>query len=201
MPSPLIALDADGVLLDYNQAYASAWERAFGKPPGLRNPQAYWAVDRWHVERLTGDALGQFRACFDEKFWRTIPPIDGAVEACRDLVRMGYSLVCVTALGPDFAEARARNLRAHGFPIDRLISTSNHAGARSPKADAIDRLNPVAFVDDYLPYHLGIAPHVHKALILREPEGSPNVGPDLASVDSQHPDLRAFAASWPALRR
>jgi phosphoglycolate phosphatase-like HAD superfamily hydrolase len=201
MPSTLIALDADGVLLDYNQAYASAWARAFGKPPGLRDPQAYWAIDRWHVERLTGDALGQFRACFDEEFWRTIPPIDGAVEACWDLVELGYSLVCVTALGPAFAEARAKNLRSHGFPIDRVIATSNQLGDRSPKADAIDRLSPVAFVDDYLPYHRGVASHVHKALILREPVGSPNIGPDLARIDSQHVDLRAFAASWPSIKR
>src|SRR5258708_10635187 len=28
---PIIALDADGVLLDYNRAYAGAWERAFGQ--------------------------------------------------------------------------------------------------------------------------------------------------------------------------
>ena len=42
----LIALDADGVLLDYNLAYASAWECAFGVRPQLRDPQAYWAIDR-----------------------------------------------------------------------------------------------------------------------------------------------------------
>lgn len=201
MLSQLIALDADGVLLDYNKAYASAWARAFGRQPELRDLNAYWALDRWHVERLTGDAQGRFRACFDDEFWRTIPPIDGAVEACRDLVEMGYSLVCVTALGPAFAEARAENLRVHGFPIDRVIATSNQAGARSPKAEAIDRLNPVAFVDDYLPYYRGVAPHVHKALILRECNGSPNAGPELAHIDSQHQDLRAFAAAWPAIRR
>ena len=28
--SRLMALDADGVLLDYNRAYAHAWQRAFG---------------------------------------------------------------------------------------------------------------------------------------------------------------------------
>lgn len=29
-PRPVIALDGDGVLLDYNLAYAKAWERATG---------------------------------------------------------------------------------------------------------------------------------------------------------------------------
>jgi phosphoglycolate phosphatase-like HAD superfamily hydrolase len=34
MNNKIIALDADGVLLDYNLAYASAWQRAFGRPSG-----------------------------------------------------------------------------------------------------------------------------------------------------------------------
>ena len=60
-----IALDADGVLLDYNLAYASAWERAFGVRPELRDPQAYWPADRWGVERLAGELLDRLRASFD----------------------------------------------------------------------------------------------------------------------------------------
>ena len=43
----LIVLDADGVLLDYHSAYASAWARAFGVSSALRDPQAYWPLDRW----------------------------------------------------------------------------------------------------------------------------------------------------------
>jgi len=35
---PIIALDADGVLLDYHHAYARAWAEAFGHPPALRDP-------------------------------------------------------------------------------------------------------------------------------------------------------------------
>ena len=42
---PIIALDADGVLLDYNRAYAGAWERAFGQRPAEADPHAYWAMD------------------------------------------------------------------------------------------------------------------------------------------------------------
>jgi beta-phosphoglucomutase-like phosphatase (HAD superfamily) len=41
MGKVIIALDADGVLLDYGLAYAGAWERAFGQYPRERDPQAY----------------------------------------------------------------------------------------------------------------------------------------------------------------
>ena len=41
MASHIIALDCDGVLLDYDRAYASAWQRAFGEFPREVEPLAY----------------------------------------------------------------------------------------------------------------------------------------------------------------
>lgn len=191
-----IALDADGVLLDYSTAYAHAWAKAFGTLPAQRDPDAYWPIDRWAVERLQGEPLETFRAAFDEAFWSSIPAITGAVEACHQLVDAGYRLVCISAVDQAFAAARQRNLESLGFPIAEVVATAGQGGATSPKAAAVAQLQPVAFVDDYLPYHRGIAPPVHRALILRGSVGSPNVGPELASVDSQHVDLRAFAHWW-----
>ena len=187
----LIALDADGVLLDYNRAYAKAWERAFGEAPVMRDPEAYWAIDRWGLERLE-----RLRASFDVQYWSSIPAIDGAVDACHRLVNAGYDLVCVSALQPQFADARLANLRAHGFPIDRVFATCSATDGRSPKAAALEQLRPLAFVDDYLPYFKGVPQDMHTALVLRQQRGSPNVGPELANVKSTHADLAAFADWW-----
>ena len=196
-PSKLIALDADGVLLDYNLAYATAWERAFGTRPQLCKPQAYWAKDRWGVATLEGEALNRFRASFDEAYWSSIPAIAGAVQACQTLVAAGYELVCVSAVKPEFAKARLGNLLALGFPIDAVVATSNdNAAGRSPKAQALAQLQPVAFVDDFLPYFAGVDEAIHQALILREPEGSPNQGAGLERIHSTHADLAQFARWW-----
>ena len=196
MIRPLIALDADGVLLDFHLGYASAWQRAFGHAPAERDPLAYWPMDRWHVERLDPDRRAMFRSAFDELFWSTMPAITGALEACHRLQQAGFDLVCVSALDAEFETARLRNLRNLGFPIERVIATGNAEGARSPKADAIERLRPVAFVDDYIPYMRGVPDHVHTALVLRAPNGSPNVGTDMALAKSLHPDLEGFADHW-----
>jgi len=147
-----MALDGDGVLLDYNLAYARAWARAFGVFPRERDPQAYWSMDRWEVERLDGDRLHQLRAAFDDHFRATIPAIEGAVEACHILKEQGYRLVRVTALSARFAAARYSNLLNLGFPIDTVIATDNVGKEQSPKANALHALRPVSFVDDYLPY-------------------------------------------------
>lgn len=193
---PLIALDCDGVLLDFHVGYASAWERAFGQAPAERDRLAYWPIDRWAVERLTPERRPLFRAAFDEHFWATLPPIEGALDACRRLHAAGFELVCVSALELEFEAARLRNLRDLGFPIERVVATGNAEGERSPKADAIESLNPIAFVDDYLPYLRGLPAQVHAALVLRAPNGSPNVGPDLALAKSVHDDLAGFATHW-----
>ena len=196
MPRPLIALDADGVLLDFHLGYAGAWRRAFGAAPAERDPLAYWPIDRWEVDRLDDERRAHFRRHFDADFWASVPAIEGAVAACQRLHDAGFDLVCVSALDAEHEAARLRNLRDHGFPIERVFATGNAAGERSPKADAIAALAPEAFVDDYLPYFRGVPERVHTALVLRAPNGSPNAGPELALARSIHQDLPDFADYW-----
>ncbi len=140
MARPLIALDADGVLLDFHLGYAGAWARAFGSRPAERDPLAYWPIDRWQVERLDEERRAPFPAHFDEQFWSSVPAIEGALDACHRLHDAGFDLVCVSALDLEHESARLRNLRDHGFPIERVIATGNAPGERSPKADAIAEL-------------------------------------------------------------
>ena len=197
MPQPILALDADGVLLDLHAAVAMAWERAFGVRPAERDPLAYWPKDRWEVTwPEAGEALERFRACFDEDLWSSLPALPGAIEACHRLHDAGHTLVCVTALRPHLDAARLRNLRSLGFPIERVIATGSAEGERSPKADAIAAMSPAAFVDDYLPYLRGLPAHVHAALVLRAPNGTPNTGEELRLAHSTHDDLAAFADHW-----
>lgn len=192
----IIAIDVDGVLLDYSVAYRHAWAQAFGELPAERDPNAYWPLDRWAVHRLEGERKRQFRSQFDETFWSTIPPLPGALEACTRLSHAGYTLVFVTAMKPGFEKARLKNIQTLGVPFSDLIVTSMSEATGNPKASILNRLQPRAFVDDYAPYLRGLEPGIHKALIHRLPNGSPNVGEDLALADSSHEDLGGFARWW-----
>jgi phosphoglycolate phosphatase-like HAD superfamily hydrolase len=192
----IIALDADGVLLDYHQAYRTAWLKAFGRLPEIRDPQAYWPMDRFDVGHLSGAELAHFRSHFDETFWATIPAVPRAVDACEALVAAEYELVCVSAFDERYLAARTQNLRDLGFPIRSVIATRNSSNAVSPKAGALQDLRPAAFVDDFAPYLRAIPAEIHAALILREPNGSPNTGHDLSLAHSQHADLEGFSNWW-----
>ncbi len=195
---PRIALDADGVLLDYNTAYAGAWKRAFGEDLAIVRPDAYSAIDLYGVPTLTGEALQTLRRAFDDTFWRTVPALPGAVEACKALAEAGHELICVTALDHQHREARLANLRDLGFPIERVVTTPATAGAvLSPKVGAVHELEPVAFVEDHAPYLRGIDPRrMHLALLMARPDGSPNVGFDRALAHTEHADLAGFARWW-----
>lgn len=192
----LVALDADGVLLDYGLAYASAWEKAFGVYPKERDRNAYWPMDRWEVKRLSGAQLQHFRTVFDETFWSAIPALPGATEACQRLASAGFDLVCVTALAEQHAEARSENLRSLGFPLQAIYTIDVEAEGPGPKAKVINRLRPEAFVDDYLPYFVGIDRGIHLALVTRESNGSPNSGDLLGNVSSVHSSLLDFSNWW-----
>lgn len=197
MNHKLIALDADGVLLDFHLAFAAAWQRAFGQYPAEADPLAYSPMNRWQVPSLEPERRDHFRAHFDEFFWSSVPPISGAVEACHRLVRAGFELVCVSALNAEFEGARLGNLQRLGFPIERVVATGHtDCHVTSPKAQAIAALRPVAFVDDYLPYLRGLPAEVHTALVMRGPNGTPNVGPELALAKSFHADLAGFVDHW-----
>lgn len=196
MSEAIIALDADGVLLDYNLAYATNWQKFHGVYPAERDPIAYWALDRWEIDRLAGDRLEQFRARFDDEFWESVPALPGAIEACQTLSAAGYKLVCVSALSERFAPARQHNLHRLGFPIDTVIATGKVATEISPKAQALHELKPIAFVDDYLPYMAGVHPSIHTALILRDTNGSPNTGEALQRISSTHRNLLDFSQWW-----
>lgn len=197
---PIMALDADGVMLDYNLAYARAWERHFGETLIELDPHAYWAIDRFNARHLEGDELKGFETAFDEEFWTTVPMLTGVFEACDILHRDGYEIVCVSAISDVHRVFREQNLKSHGLPIDRVIAAGVGHGSRhriNQKAPFLAELKPVAFVDDYLPYFKGVPTGIHKALIMRaNDKNHPNKGEDMSEVDSQHSTLLDFANWW-----
>lgn len=64
-----------------------------------------------------------------------------------------------------------------GNPIKRVYATPHDGGHRSPKADMLAELRPVAFVDDYLP-------------------AAQRAARTMAPAKSTHVDLVEFADFW-----
>lgn len=192
----LIVLDADGVLIDYHEGYAMAWERAFGERPKVRDPHAYHPVDYWDVPCLTGSELQHLRRFgFTSELWRSMPAIAGAQEACQMLREAGCQLACVTALDARFEQERRANLENLGFGLRAVYAVGN-AGLGNPKARHVVALAPKAFVDDFLPYLQRLPASIWRALIIGRPNLNPNMRETLVQPDSRHETLLEFARFW-----
>jgi hypothetical protein len=204
MHSNLILLDADGVMVDYHAGYAQAWERAFGEKLQVKDPQGHHPMHYWEVPLL--DATGQAHLNekgFNEEAWSTMPALPGAVEACRELQRIGFRLQCASALSPKWRDARAANLKALGFEMEDVHAVGHSSDtaapgtprlASNPKLQIVTTLAPRFFVDDHLPFFQGVPAGVWRALIDVRPNGSTNGDPTLESPHSRHQSLAEFAA-------
>lgn len=196
----VIALDVDGVLLDYAHGYSRVWEQTFNEKVSLVNPGAYWPMERYGLRFLKGQDLKRFNSNFDHEFWSSLPALPGAVDAVKSLKEYGFRVVCVSALKEEFANARAENLRKHGFLIDELIATGGmQEEHQSPKALALSKINAKVFVDDYAPYFKGVDKQtgIHLALIDRQSENSPNQHhKQHLPIDSLHSDIVDFSNFW-----
>ncbi|QDL36404.1 hypothetical protein [Rhodoferax sediminis] len=79
-----------------------------------------------------------------------------------------------------------------------VYATDSTDSGRSPKANVLNAPGPVAFVEDYLPYLVGVDPAIHSALIMRGRNGTPNCGEGLRLAASQHSSLVEFSRWWVA---
>ena len=144
-----IGLDADGVLLNYNLAWGAIWSEAYGQEPTCVEPRAYHATTYWGLP--TPEKEHPFWSLFDQKGWKNMPAMRGAVLACRRLAAAGHRLVCVTSMPTHRQEDRLTNLQALGFPIHEVVATGNGIGDGSnPKRTAIEKIGLDWFVDDEL---------------------------------------------------
>lgn len=189
---PIIAIDIDGVTLDYKAAYARKWQKAFGKMPRIKNQKAHRIWEYYDIPFLTDpNEIAKLEASGDDDFWRTMPPMQSAVSAVRLIRSFGYKTISVSAAPIHQAENRAFNLARHGFEFDDVICIQI-PGAISPKTEVINKVQPAYFVDDYINYFHGIDRSVKKVLI-NEPENHPSEHVSIAEMDLIFPGLFAFA--------
>lgn len=196
-PRKLIALDGDGVLLDYHEGYALAWQDAFGERPSVGNPEGYHPMHYWDTAALKDQQkLRLFKeALYTHQAWSRFPALPGATAACDALVGAGYTLVCVSALNPSFRAAREANLAQLGFPLSELFLTGSD-GTDNPKRGILAGLKPLAMLDDYLGYLQGLEGITWRALVKGRPAFNPNRNTEWTPADSVHDDLQHFAAWW-----
>jgi hypothetical protein len=171
----LIAPDGDGVLLDYNERYAAIFSATLGLPLA-KAPGLYHRFSHAYNALATPEQTQSVRAAFAVDGWRTMPPIEGAVEGSLLLAEAGARQVCVTSMPARFSDDRLRNLLDLGMPFEGVVATNRDPSTPNPKAAPLAVLMPDVFADDQLRNFIGLDERICRVHI------------DPGYLDPDHPD-------------
>jgi 5'-nucleotidase len=93
----LILIDQDGVLADFDKAFHAAWEALDHPHPAVppSERRTFYVRDDYPVHlRATVEEIYT-----SQSFFRNLPPIEGAIEAVRELLALGHDVrICTSPL-------------------------------------------------------------------------------------------------------
>lgn len=184
-----ICLDADGVLLNYNIAWGNLYSKLFNQKLNIVNPHAYHAYEMFGVEKPSKEQNEIFYAEFNKNGWKSLPAIDGAVEAVNKLKDSNYLIYVVTSMPKNALEDRIENLLNVGFPIFNKVIATGRTNSSNPKESVIKEIQPDFFVDDMKKNFIGLEKTTQCVYI--NPKIS-NYDYQPASSILKYKDLKAF---------
>ncbi|MBU2761080.1 hypothetical protein [Acidithiobacillus sulfurivorans] len=146
-----IALDADGVLLDFDRHFQRHMEYKLGrKLPVLSD--SFQLTARYGIDGFWND-LAQ-----DAVFWSGMPLLPDAKNLIYALEDMGFEVWVVTAIGEEQRKSRAISLSGL-IPAGRIVCAGWTATPQD-KANILHDLGTVGFLDDQWEHvlHAGMLP-------------------------------------------
>lgn len=161
MTNKIIALDCDGVLLDWHGGFINWVEQRYGWEVDNDHPWDTYDMHTW-FEYKDGQPMSKedFVTLVKEfnGFPRCLYPIDKVKESLKGFEDLGYELVVVTSFGscPMNCEFREDYLRV---VFDGLISDTIILGLGECKEKVLKKIDPQVFVEDN-------ADHARKAAAL-----------------------------------
>lgn len=144
MTNRTIAIDADGVILDFLKQWEVAAMKLFGRTIERQTSEYDLAV-RYGMSHEDKSKLWRF--FHEDGHWASIPALPGAVGAVHALLEANYDVHVVTAITPDILNQRRDNFRAIG-----LADLPIHCVDGRKYGKLLD-LKPLMFVDDN-PLHI-----------------------------------------------
>lgn len=139
------AVDVDGVLLDFDRAFATVGSSALGRPLIKRNT-SYYLAERYGL----GPAeVSRVWAAMDDHpmGWQGMPLLPGAANAMSRLKRLGLNLHIVTGINERLVQTRLANLLAHSIEVDSIDCVGE---GHQSKVASLLKYRPIMFVDDRL---------------------------------------------------
>lgn len=165
MKKPVILIDGDMVLLNFNQAIANAYEEKFKKKLKVADPKAFKAIKMFALDALPPEEQAFLKTVAqDPKFWESMPAMEGAIAFAQELAER-FELVVLTSMPVRFEEARMRNFQALGMPVSKVMAVAR-VNEDNPKKAIAQESGAVLFLDDLAPNFAGLNEVATKLVLL-----------------------------------
>lgn len=143
---PILALDADEVMLDFSGYWQGLAETRLGRKLP-RNPGSYHFMDRHEISR---DEYNQVWDYFREvDGWANVPLLP-CIGDTLDCLAEDFRLMVVTGIPEEALEPRKACFRRWDLPIEDTFATGHRD---QTKQGLLASLSPIGFADDRL-HHL-----------------------------------------------
>ena len=143
---PVVFVDCDMVLLDFNQRCDDIYFNLTGMHLDIKNPDAFKAKDKYELSTIDKETLALFsEATSSELMWTDLPAFDGAVNFVNSLSNV-FDVIVLTSMNPQYKELRIKNLINHGFKIKDVIAVPSKEN--NPKEHILRSYNAVCIIDD-----------------------------------------------------
>jgi FMN phosphatase YigB (HAD superfamily) len=143
MMNPIVVFDLDGVLLDFESAWAqcAAWDLA---GPIRKVSDAYDLQERYALSSREYRRVWQ--AFHRSSWWERVQTCTSAWDTICNVEAAGASIWAVTNVNAQWVHARAISLGGL-IPSGRIICLGEHASAHH-RAEILETLHAQAFIDD-----------------------------------------------------
>jgi len=142
LPNKNIVLDSDSVILAFYPAFCEAFEAVLDRPATVMQP-LFGLQERFGLTPEENNAV--WRHFEREGYWGKLKPMPGAPDAIAELTREGFVVHVVSGVPPRITADRLRNFDMFGF---KPASFHAAGSGRAEKRTIIEKINPIAFVDD-----------------------------------------------------
>lgn len=186
----IVALDGDGVLLDFDKAFQRHMEYKLGR----KLPVLSRSYDLGKRYGLDGFGFWSDLAS-DEVFWSSIPLLPHAKDLVYALEDIGFEVWVVTAIGENMRQSRAVSLSGL-VPKGRIIC-SGWSSYAMEKIEVLHDLDAVGFLDDRCEpvFHATMLPKMRCARLYHSGALDIGVVPDVVDVIDDAMDFPAILES------
>lgn len=147
MEKPIVLIDCDMVLLDFNQAIANTYEKVFHKKLKIIDNAAFKAINKYDFSSLPVEEQEFMKTVVHQySFWENMPAMPGSVEFAKKLAEH-FTLVVLTSMPIKFEQSRMQNLTNLGIPVSKVIAVAR-VHDQNPKKKLAEESGAVLFIDD-----------------------------------------------------